>query len=287
MKYAWIEQHQHAFRVGAMCDALEVSRSGYYEWLDRSPSAHQQKDQQLREQIEHYFEQGRGTYGTRRIQRLLAEDGQRVSRRRIGRLMGEAQLRCKTRKKFRPPNDSAPESRVAANVLERRFEATAPDRAYVGDITYVPTGEGWLYLAVVIDLFSRAVVGWSMAENMRAELVEQALMMAIERRRPLPGLIMHTDRGSQYGADSYLGILEAYDIRPSMSRKGNCWDNAVAESFFHSLKTELIHLESFDNREQAQRAIFEYIEVFYNRQRRHSSLDYLAPLVYEQTHTCV
>jgi transposase InsO family protein len=252
VKYAWIEQHQSEFQVGRMCEVLDVSRSGYYEWLDRPASAHHQEDRQLREQIACHFEQGRGTYGTRRIQRLLAENAQRVSRRRIGRLMNEAQLRCKTRKKFRPPSDSTPESRAAPNVLERRFEVTGPDRAYVGDITYVPTGEGWLYLAVVIDLFSRAVVGWSMAEHMHAELVEQALSRAIERRRPPRGLIMHTDRGSQYGANSYLGILNAYDIRPSMSRRGNCWDNAVAESFFHSLKTELIHLQTFENREQAQ-----------------------------------
>lgn len=287
MKYAWIEQHQTEFRISSLCQILEVSRSGYYEWLDRPLSAQRQEDQHLRAEIERHFEQGRGTYGTRRIRRLLAESGYPVSRRRIQRLMAEAQLRCRTRRKFRPATASAPASRVAPNVLERRFEVTAPDRVYVGDITYVPTAEGWLYLAVVIDLFSRAVVGWAMAGHMRATLVNQALTMAIERRRPSPGLVMHTDRGSQYAADSYLRLLQTHGIQPSMSRKGDCWDNAVVESFFHSLKTELIYLENFQNREHAQHAIFEYIEVFYNRQRRHSTIDYLAPLVYEQTHTPV
>jgi transposase InsO family protein len=163
VKYAWIEPHQHLFRISVMCKVLEVSRSGYYEWLERAPSGHSREDQQLRAQIESYFEQGRGTYGTRPIQRLLAENGWQVSRRRIGRLMAEGQLRCKTHKQFRPPTDSTPEARVAANTLQRQFEVTAPDRVYVGDVTYLSTAQGWLYLAVVIDLFSRAVVGWSMA----------------------------------------------------------------------------------------------------------------------------
>lgn len=198
--------------------------------------------------------------------------------------MAEAELCCKTRKKFRPATDSTPAPRVAPNILERNFEVTAPDRVYVGDITAIRTLEGWLYLAVVIDLFSRAVVGWSMAEDRRASLVNQALGMAIQRRQPAPGLLMHTDRGSQYGADSDLEILNVHGIQPSMSRKGDCWDNAVVESFFHSLKSELVYLEDFENREHAQRATFEYIEVFYNRQRRHSTIGYLAPLVYEQTH---
>jgi putative transposase len=157
-----------------------------------------------------------------------------------------------------------------------------PDTVYVGDITYLPTGEGWLYLAVVLDLCSRAVVGWAMAEHMRAELVNQALAMATYQRQPAAGLIMHTDRGSQYGADSYRQLLAQHGIQPSMSRKGNCWDNAVAESFFHTLKTELIYLEDFDTHEQAQMGVFEYIEVFYNRQRCHSANGYLAPLAYEQ-----
>jgi len=232
--------------------------------------------------ITRYFAQGRGTYGTRRIKHLLAQEGLQVSRRRIGRVLAQAGLRCKTRRKYKAPTTAGQAQTVAPNQLNREFTVQAPDKVYVGDITYLPTGEGWLYLAVVLDLCSRAVVGWSMANHMRAELVNQALSMAICQRRPAAGLIMHTDRGSQYGAESYRQLLTQHGVQPSMSRKGNCWDNAVAESFFHTLKTELIYLEDFDTHEQTQTAVFEYIEVFYNRQRCHSANGYLAPLAYEQ-----
>jgi putative transposase len=265
-----------------MCQLLEVSRSGYYEWLSRPPRAQAQVDQEVQDKIQRYFAQGRGTYGTRRIKHLLAQDGLQVSRRRIGRLLAQAGLRCKTRRKCKAPKTSGPAQTVAPNQLNREFTVQAPDKVYVGDITYLPTGEGWLYLAVVLDLCSRAVVGWSMANHMRAELVTQALSMAIGQRQPAAGLIMHTDRGSQYGAESYRQLLTQHGMQPSMSRKGNCWDNAVAESFFHTLKTELIYLEDFDTHEQAQTVVFEYIEVFYNRQRCHSANGYLAPLAYEQ-----
>ena len=265
-----------------MCQLLEVSRSGYYEWLSRPPRAQAQVDQEVQDKIQHYFAQGRGTYGTRRIKHLLAQDGLQVSRRRIGRLLAQAGLRCKTRRKFKAPKTSGQAQTVAPNQLNREFTVQVPDKVYVGDITYLPTGEGWLYLAVVLDLCSRAVVGWSMANHMRAELVTQALSMAIGQRQPAAGLIMHTDRGSQYGAESYRQLLTQHGMQPSMSRKGNCWDNAVAESFFHTLKTELIYLEDFDTHEQAQTVVFEYIEVFYNRQRGHSANGSLAPLAYEQ-----
>ena len=266
-----------------MCQLLAVSRSGYYEWLSRPPSAQVDSDQEVQGKIQRYFAQGRGTYGTRRLKHLLAQDGLQVSRRRIGRLLAQAGLRCKTRRKCKAPRISGQTQTVAPNQLNREFTVTEPNTVYVGDITYLPTGEGWLYLAVVLDLCSRAVVGWSMADHMRAELVNQALAMAICQRQPATGLIMHTDRGSQYGADSYQQLLSQRGIQPSMSRKGNCWDNAVAESFFHTLKTELVYVEDFNTHEQAQTAVFEYIEVFYNRQRCHSANGYLAPLVYEQT----
>jgi putative transposase len=265
-----------------MCQLLEVSRSGYYEWLSRPPRAQAQVDQEVQDKIQRYFAQGRGTYGTRRIKHLLAQDGLQVSRRRIGRLLVQAGLRCKTRRKCKAPKPSGPAQTVAPNQLNRECTVQAPDKVYVGDITSLPTGEGWLYLAVVLDLCSRAVVGWSMANHMRAELVTQALAMAIGQRQPAAGLIMHTDRGSQYGAESYRQLLTQHGMQPSMSRKGNCWDNAVAESFFHTLKTALISLEDFDTHEQAQTVVFEYIEVFYNRQRCHSANGYLAPLAYEQ-----
>jgi transposase InsO family protein len=245
---------------------------------------HQQADDVLSQKIEAHFEQNRCVYGTRRLKHCLAEEeGEQVSRRRIGRLMAENELKVKTKRKFKVTTDSRHDQPVAPNKLNRQFEVEQPDRVYVGDITYLWTREGWLYLAVIIDLFSRAVVGWSMSTRLQAGLVNRALMMAITQRQPSPGLLMHTDRGSQYVADSYQKILHDYAIEPSMSRKANCWDNAVAESFFHTLKTELIYLEDFETREQACDAVFEYIEVFYNRQRRHSANQYLAPLVYEQT----
>ena len=282
MKYAWIQEQHAEFPVSRLCRMLEVARSGYYEWLRRPPSAPPDTEQQLQDKVQRYFAQGRGTYGTRRIKHLLAQEGLQVSRRRIGRLLAQAGLRCKTRRQFKVPRTAGQAQTVAPDQLKREFTVKAPDTVYVGDITYIPTEEGWLYLAIVLDLCSRAVVGWSMANHMRAELVNQALTMAIGQRQPAVGLIMHTDRGSQYGAESYRYLLTQYGIQPSMSRKGNCWDNAVAESFFHTLKTELLYLEACDTHEQTQTAVFEYIEVFYNRQRCHSANGYLAPLAYEQ-----
>jgi putative transposase len=277
-----MHQQHTEFKVSRMCQLLEVSRSGYYEWRSRPPRAEVEAEQHVEAKVKHYFAQGRGTYGTRRIKYLLAQEGLQVSRRRIGRLLTQAGLRCKTRRKCKAPTASGQAQTVAPNQLNREFTVQEPDTMYVGDITYLPTREGWLYLAVVLDLCSRAVVGWSMADHMRAELVNQALAMALCQRQPAVGLIMHTDRGSQYGADSYRQLLTQHGIQPSMSRKGNCWDNAVAESFFHTLKTELVYLEEFDTHEYAQTAVFEYIEVFYNRQRCHSANGYLAPLAYEQ-----
>jgi transposase InsO family protein len=274
---------QHAeFRVSRLCRLLGVSRSGYYEWLRRPPRAQVEAEQHLQHKVQHCFAQGRGTYGTRRIKHLLAQEGLVVSRRRIGRLLVQAGLRCTMRRTFKAPTAAGHAQTVAPNQLNREFTVPVPNTVYVGDITYLPTAEGWLYLAIVLDLCSRAVVGWSMANHLRVELVNQALSMALCQRQPAAGLIMHTDRGSQYGADRYRQLLARHGIQPSMSRQGNCWDNAVAESFFHTLKTELIYREDFDTHEQAQAAVFEYIEVFYNRQRCHSANGYLAPLAYEQ-----
>jgi putative transposase len=265
-----------------MCQLLEVSRSGYYEWLSRPPRAQAQVDQEVHDKIQHYFAQGRGTYGTRRIQQLLAQDGLQVSRRRIGRLRAQAGLRCKTRRTCKAPKTSGQAQTVAPNQLHREFTVPAPDTGYVGDMTSLPTGEGWLYRAVGLALCSRAVVGWSMAHHMRAEFVTQALSMALGQRQPAAGFIMHTDRGSPDGAESDRQLLTQQGMQPRMRRKGNWWDNAVAESFFHTLKTALIYREDFDTHEQAQTVVFEYIEVFYNRQRGHSANGYLAPLAYEQ-----
>lgn len=266
---------------------MTVPRSCYYEWLDSPKTEREKENERLIEMLKALFEKGRGTYGTRRLKNKLAEQGIVVSRRRIGRLMRQAGLWCKTKKKFKATTDSKHNKSIAPNLLERQFTVSEPDRYYVGDITYIYTQEGWLYLAVVIDLFSRKVVGWSMDSRMKAQLVNDALLMAIWKRKPTQGLIWHTDRGSQYASDSHRAILKAHHVIQSMSRKGNCWDNAVSESFFHTLKTELIHHEQFKTRYDAKQAIFEYIEVFYNRERIHSANNYLSPVDYEIQHKAV
>jgi putative transposase len=261
---------------------MKISRSTYYEWLNNPGRCNRtEKNEELIEMIKRIFEEGRGTYGARRIKKLLAKQNEIVSRRRISRLMKEAKLVCKTRYKFRATTDSKHNMPVARNLLERKFNVVRANRYYVGDITYIPTEEGWLYLATVIDLYSRRVVGWSMSNRMRTELVNNALLMAIWQRKPPKGLIWHTDRGSQYASDSHRKILKDHHIVQSMSRKGDCWDNAVAESFFHTLKTELTHQHKFKTREEAKHVIFEYIEVFYNRIRAHSANDYLSPAEFE------
>jgi len=267
-----------------MCYCLKVSRSAYYAWSINPPSKRAIETELISEKIKKIFEDSRKTYGTRRIMRGLRKYGFFVSRRRIGKLMCKLGLYCKTKKKFRVTTDSKHLLPVAANLLNREFSVGQPNKYYVGDITYIYTSSGWLYLAVVIDLFSRKIVGWSMDDNMKAELVNRALHMAIHNRKPTSGLLWHTDRGSQYASDSHREILQEYGITQSMSRKGNCWDNAVSESFFHTLKTELVHHVKFKTREEAKQNIFEFIEVFYNRVRMHSANDYLSPVEFEQAH---
>ncbi len=276
-------KQQTEFRIQSMCRVLQVSRSGYYESLKRAPSNHCIEDEELRPQIKAAFEKGRKNYGTRRIKDALQKQETNISRRRISRLMREEDLEVQTKRKFKVTTDSNHDKPIAPNLLEREFTVAAANTAYVGDITYIRTREGWLYLAVVIDLFSRAVVGWSMDSRMTASLANSAMLMAIWKRKPAKGLIFHSDRGSQYASDSYREILSDYGVNASMSRKGDCWDNAVAESFFHTLKIELVHHCDYETREEARASIFEYIEVFYNRQRSHSVIGYEAPLVYEST----
>jgi putative transposase len=262
---------------------MKVSRSGYYEWLHSPETNKRKQDEDLIKIMKPIFKEGRSTYGARRIKKKLSLQNKIVSRRRIGRLMGEAGLVCKTKRKIKATTDSKHTKLISPNLLERQFMVTHKDRYWVGDISHIPTGEGWLYLAVVIDLYSRQIIGWSMNSHMKAQLVNDALLMAIWKRKPTPGLIWHTDRGSQYASDSHRSIINEHHIIQSMSRKGNCWDNAVSESFFHTLKTELTHHCKFKNREEAKQAIFDYIEVFYNRIRIHSAIDYLSPVDYEIT----
>ena len=281
MKYAFIQQHNKEFRVSLMCSVLGVPRSGYYEWQQRPENPHSAADKRVSRKITTVFEKNRKTYGTRRIKLDLAEIGEIVSRPRISRLMKEQGLRCKSKRKFKATTNSKHNRPVALNHLDRQFQVSCPDTVYVNDINYIPTGEGWLDLAVVIDLFSRSVVGWSMSSRINAQLVDDALHMAIAKRKPSAGLLLHSDRGSRYASELYQGSIKKSGFTCSMSRKGNCWDNAPDESFFHTLKTELTHHKRYNTRAEAKSNIFEYIEVFYNRRRRHSAIGYLSPAAYE------
>jgi transposase InsO family protein len=281
VKYAWIKEHVTEFSVKTMCQFMSVSRSAYYAWLECPQTAIEKDDAELIEDIKTLFQKSRKTYGTRRLKKALIGMNRHVSRCRIGRLMGTAGLACKSKRKFTATTNSKHNLPIAPNHLDRQFTVTQPNQTYVGDITYIHTLEGWLYLAVVIDLYSRQVVGWSMAEHMRTKLVNDALLMAVWQRKPGKGLLWHTDRGSQYASDSHRALLQEHGITQSMSRKGNCWDNAVSESFFHTLKTELVHHQLYQTRAEAKQDIFEYIEVFYNRERLHSSNNYLSPIDYE------
>lgn len=264
-----------------MCQLLGIGRSSFYEWLVHKPSARTLENQRIVKRIKDIFMEGRGNYGSRRIRKCLQLEGLIISRRRVGKLMKQENLHCKTKRKFRLTTDSKHSLPIAPDRLQRDFIACKPDQKYVGDITYLWTDEGWMYLAVVIDLFSRRIVGWSMDDQMKAELVNNALMMAIWARKPQRGLLWHTDRGSQYASESHRKLLTDHGIVQSMSRKGNCWDNAISESFFHTLKTELTHHVKFTTRGEAKKIIFEYIEVFYNRKRLHSANDYMAPAEFE------
>ncbi len=280
MKYAFIQEQRAFHAIVLLCKVLSVSRSAFYNWLHRSPSDHELADDELTEKIRTSHEDSRGNYGSRRIKDDLQDQGDQISRRRIQRLMAQAGLQSTHKKKFKVTTDSDHELPISPNLLNRDFEPDEPDRAYVSDITYIWTSEGWLYLAVVIDLFSRMVVGWSLNSRMRASLVVDALEMAIDSRQPAAGLIHHSDRGSQYASIDFQKLLAKQEYLSSMSRKGNCWDNAVAESFFKTLKQELIYQQRFTTREQARLAIFEYIEAYYNRQRKHSRNEYLSPADY-------
>jgi transposase InsO family protein len=272
------EQHN----VAKACQLLEVSRSAFYEWSHHRPSRRQLADAELAGRIQAIFEASRGTYGWPRVHQTLRREGIHVGRKRVARIMRQKGLVGRCRRRWTKTTVSDPEA-AAVDLVKRSFGPgiVELDRIYVGDVTYIWTWEGWLYLATVIDLASRRVVGWAMADHMRAELVCDALTMALENRRPKPGLIFHSDRGTQYTSAQYRQLLGANGITQSFSRPRQCWDNAVAEAWFGTLKAELIDRRSWATRGQARGAVFEFIEVFYNRQRLHSSLGYLSPAQYE------
>ena len=277
-----MQQHSSHFPVDLMCDVLAVSRSGYYAWRQRPISAQATRREQLLERIGQVHQESRQRYGSPRVHAELRAQGTSCCQNTVARLMRLRGIRSKMRRRFVVrTTDSRHGHPIAVNRLNRQFQQPAANQAWAADITYIPTAEGWLYLAAVIDLYSRKVVGWATADHLRAELPATALRMALLQRKPPKDLLHHSDRGVQYACDDYQQLLAKHGVVASMSRRGNCYDNAVMESFFGTLKTELTHHETFTTRKEATQTLFEYIEVFYNRKRRHSTLGYRSPAEYE------
>jgi transposase InsO family protein len=265
-----------------MCHVLKVSRSGYYHWVEHPNSKRKIEDMDLKQKIVIIYYNSRRTYGSPRIHQKLLRGGYQVSKKRIERLMQELNICAVAKKKYRATTDSKHTQPVAANHLNRNFRVNKPNQVWVADITYIYTQEGWLYLSTIMDLYSRKIIGWSLKNRITPDLVIEALNMAIKQRKPSSSLLLHSDRGSQYASYCYQVLLKRYGILCSMSRKGNCWDNAVMESFYRTLKVELIYLKKYETRIEAKRDIFEYIEIFYNRERLHSSIGYHSPEEYEK-----
>jgi putative transposase len=278
MRFGFIEQHARTYPVRLMCRVLGVSASGYYAWRSRPESPRAVANRDLLERIRRIHVAHHGRYGSPRMHAALRAQGHQASRGRVERLMRRHGIRALARRRFRPTTtDSRHQLPIAPNLLQQKFMASVPNRVWLADITYIPTGEGWLYLAAILDLATRKVVGWAMRDHMRTELTLGALIMAIQRQRPGSGLLHHSDRGSQYAAEAYSRQLALVKAKPSMSRTGCCYDNAPMESFFHSLKVELVHQRHWTTRDEARRDLFGYIEGYYNRQRIHSALGYLTP----------
>jgi len=284
MKYRCIRDHQAIYSVHLMCRALQVARSGFYAWLEREPSRRALEDQRILSDMKTLHVESNRTYGVPRLHIALRKMGWLIGRNRIARLMHEGNILVKTRRRFKATTNSKHDHPIAANLLDRNFapeKIAGPNRAYAGDITYIDTVEGWLYLAVVIDLWSRRVVGWAMSHRMTKELVNDALNMAFTHRTISDGVLYHTDRGSQYASGDHQKLAKKFGMTCSMSRKGNCWDNAVVESFNATIKTELIHRQRWNTREEARAAVFKYIETWYNTRRLHSTLGYRSPAEFE------
>jgi putative transposase len=282
VKFCFIKGHRRRWPVAAICRVLRVSRSGFFAWLKRPASKRDRRRRELIEKIRAAHRENRELYGSPRVHRALLIDGERVSRNTVAKLMRQEKIRARNKRKFVPrTTDSRHEYPIADNLLDRQFQSSRPDCKWVADITYVPTDQGWLYLAGVLDCFSRKIVGWSMADHLETSLVSEALRMALIHRGHPEGLLHHSDRGVQYASEDYQHLLNSHGLTASMSGRGDCWDNAMMESFWATLKTELIHQSHYMTREQARAAIFEYIEVFYNRKRLHSSLGYVSPESFE------
>lgn len=283
MKYAFVEEHRTTWPVEIQCHVLDVSRSGFYAWRKRPPSERAVRREALTERIQEiHSRKHHDALGAPRVQKLLAAEGHGVNRKTVAKCMQAAGIRSKTTRKFRvTTTDSNHQQPVAENIVDRNFTPSKKNETWVADITYIPTAEGWLYLAAVIDLFSRKVVGWSMANQMESRLVVDAFDAAVKGELPGAGLVAHSDRGSQYASEHYQDLLKTHGITCSMSRRANCWDNAPMESFFATLKKELVHHERYATHAEARLSLFEYIECFYNRVRLHSTLGYVAPAQFE------
>jgi len=282
MKYMFIEERRCEFGVEKMCLALKVSRSGYYAFRGRGKSMREIENESIICRIKEIHKNSRKTYGSPRVADALKDDGVECGENRVARLMRANGIAAKMKRKFKATTDSRHNLPVAENLLNRQFRVDGPNKVWVSDITYIWTMEGWLYLAVILDLFSRQIVGWAMSDRITQDIVISAFLQAVWRRKPGAGLIFHSDRGSQYAANDFRGLLAGHGFIQSMSGKGNCYDNAVAESFFHTLKTEVIYHEKYLTREQARQSVFEYVEVFYNRVRKHSTLGYRSPWEFER-----
>ena len=281
MKYAFVRAHHPEFRVKRMCEALQISRSGYYDWHSRAECERRRRDQVLLDEIRKIHHDSKEAYGAIKTWKTLRQAGVGCGKHRVARLRRLAGIEARRKRKFRLAYRSRNHTPAPPNLLRWPFQATHADEIWMADVTFIPTRAGWLYLAVLIDLYSRLVVGWSMTDRPNQKLVNGALLMAIEQRKPKPGLIHHSDQGILYACASYLEVLQQYGMLRSMSGKGNCYDNAVAESFFSSLKNEIVHHRDYHTRDQARSEIFEYIELFYNRKRIHQSLNYQTPMQYE------
>lgn len=284
MKYAFIHQHRFQFNLSALCRRLNVSTSGYRYWKQYPVSIRHQKEQAVVIHLKEIHRESKSTYGYRRMVHAVRLRGINIGRNAVQRLMRKYGIAARYKRKYKTTTDSRHSLPIAPNLLNRQFKVNAPNQVWVSDITYIPTQEGWLYLATTLDLYSRKIVGWSMDQRMQKSLVVNALHMALQHRKlnPSQRLMHHSDRGSQYASKLFQKLLKVNDIRCSMSRKGNCWDNAVAESFFRTLKEELVHQQRYKTRDDAKQSIFEYIEVFYNQHRLHSSLGYLSPNQFER-----
>jgi transposase InsO family protein len=276
-----MEESRKDYPLWLMCKVLQVSRAGYYHWIKRITSCRYLEERRLLEIIRYHYNRSRGTYGLPRIYAAIRKEGLKVNKKRIARIMRANNIRAKTKKRFKVTTKQNSRTKASENMLKGNFSSERENRIWTSDITYLWTKEGWLYLAVVMDVYSRKIVGWSLGSSLSKQLVVKALIMAIVHRKPEAGIIFHSDRGSQYTSNSVRNLLKSYQMTQSMSSSGNCYDNAITESFFHTLKIELIFWNRYQRREQAKRSIFEYIEIFYNRERLHSSIGYLSPVEFE------